>query len=177
MSAKEDDAVRAAVIHKLRDKWWTPEEAATALNLPLNTVQHWFVENTRLGIPVDFSNEGIRGLAHFKATCFPSQNGMGNTWDRALVRKQGEIVGAEARALGYSNVYSPIMDVSRDQRWGRNEDCYGESAYLVGELGVQNIQGIQSQNVASTVKHFALYSTPRGGREGSARTDPQIGPR
>jgi beta-glucosidase len=153
--------------------YWPPANHAKAIN----TVQRWFVEQTRLGIPVDFSNEGIRGLAHWKATCFPSQNGMGNTWNRALVRRQGEIVGAEARALGYSNVYSPIMDVSRDQRWGRNEDCYGESAFLAGELGVQHIQGLQSQGVASSVKHFALYSIPKGGREGQARTDPEIGPR
>jgi beta-glucosidase len=147
---------------------------ASAHAKAINTVQRWFIEETRLGIPVDFTNEGIRGVAHFKATCFPSQNGMGNTWDRELLRKQGEIVGIEGRALGYTNIYAPIMDVSRDQRWGRNEDCFGESAYLCAELGVPMIQGMQAHGVASTVKHFTLYSLPRGGREGNARTDPQI---
>src|SRR5256885_5519272 len=116
---------------------WPPSAHADAIN----KIQKWFIEETRLGIPVDFTNEGIRGLAHFKATCFPSGNGMGSTWDRALLRKQGEIVGAEARAPGYTNIYAPIMDVMRDERWGRNEDCYGEAPYLIGELGVQRIQG------------------------------------
>src|SRR4051812_16502736 len=102
---------------------------------------------------------------------------MGNTWDRELLRKQGEIVGIEGRALGYTNIYAPIMDVSRDQRWGRNEDTFGESSFLVAELGVSMIEAMQANGVASTPKHFALYSMPRGGREGNARTDPQIPPR
>ena len=103
---------------------------ASAHAKAINTIQQWFIENTRLGIPVDFTNEGVRGLASFKSTSFPSQSGMGCTWDRELIRQQGEIVGIEGRALGYTNVYAPIMDVSRDQRWGRNEDSYGEASYL-----------------------------------------------
>src|SRR5262249_13056742 len=155
-------------------KWFWPASAhATAIN----NMQRWFLEETRLGIPVDFTNEGVRGVAHYKATCFPSQNGMGSTWDRELIHQQGEIVAIEGRALGYTNVYTPIMDVVRDQRWGRNEDSFGEAPYLVGELGVQMVEGMQSHGLASTVKHFALYSTPKGGREGQARTDPEIGPR
>jgi beta-glucosidase len=150
---------------------------ASAHAKAINNVQKWFIEQTRLGIPVDFTNEGIRGLAHYKATCFPSGNGMGSTWDRALVRKQGEIVGTEARALGYTNIYAPIMDVMRDQRWGRNEDTYGEAPYLIAELGVQMIEGMQSKGIASTVKHYCLYSDPKGAREGQARTDPEITPR
>lgn len=140
----------------------------------LNTIQRWFIEETRLGIPVDFTNEGIRGLCHSHASNFPTQIGVGATWDRDLVRRIGEITGKEAKALGYSNIYSPILDVVRDPRWGRTIECYGESPYLVGELGLQQALGIQSQNVASTVKHFAAYSTPNGGRDGHARTNPQI---
>lgn len=140
----------------------------------MNEVQRWFLEETRLGIPVDFTNEGIRGLAHTYATNFPSQLGLGAAFDRDLVRRIGEITGQEGRALGYTNIYSPILDVVRDPRWGRTEECYGEEPYLVGELGVQQVIGLQSQGVASTVKHFAAYSTPHGGRDGNARTDPQI---
>jgi beta-glucosidase len=152
---------------------WPPSAHARAIN----QIQHWFIAETRLGIPVDFTNEGIRGVNHYAATCFPSQNGMGCTWDRELLREQGEIVGAEARALGYTNIYAPIMDVSRDQRWGRNEDTFGESSYLTAELAIPMIESMQANGVASTLKHFALYSIPKGGREGLARTDPQIGPR
>src|SRR6476659_5161356 len=150
---------------------------ASAHAKALNEVQRWFIEQTRLGIPVDFSNEGIRGLAHLKATCFPSQNAMGATWDRKLVRRQGEITAIEGRALGYTNIYSPVCDVSRDQRWGRNEDTYGEAPYLVGELAVQAVQGLQSHGVASTVKHYTIYSVTKGAREGQARVDPQVAPR
>ncbi|WPJ98231.1 glycoside hydrolase family 3 C-terminal domain-containing protein [Coraliomargarita algicola] len=140
----------------------------------MNEVQRWFLEETRLGIPVDFTNEGIRGLAHPYATNFPSQLGLGAAFDRDLVRRVGEITGQEGRALGYTNIYSPILDVVRDPRWGRTEECYGEEPYLVGELGVQQVLGLQSQGVAATVKHYAAYSTPHGGRDGNARTDPQI---
>ena len=143
----------------------------------INKVQRWFVEETRLGIPVDFSNEGIHGLNHTKATPLPAPIGVGSTWNRALVRRAGEIVGREARALGYTNVYAPILDVVRDPRWGRTLECYGEDPYLIAELGIEMVEGIQSQGVASTLKHYAVYSVPKGGRDGDCRTDPHVAPR
>jgi len=143
----------------------------------INTVQHWFVEQTRLGIPVDFTNEGIHGLNHDRATPLPAPIAIGSTWDKALVRQAGEIVGREARALGYTNVYAPILDLARDPRWGRTLECYGEDPFLVAELGKQMTLGIQDQGVASTLKHFAVYSVPKGGRDGSVRTDPHVAPR
>jgi beta-glucosidase len=144
----------------------------------MNEVQRFFIEETRLGIPVDFTDEGIRGVAAYTATSFPAQPGVGSTWDRELVREIGRITGVEARALGYTNVYSPIMDVGRDQRWGRMEEVYGEDPYLVARLGVEQVKGLQEHyNVASTVKHFAVYSNNKGAREGQARTDPQTSPR
>lgn len=143
----------------------------------INQIQRWFVEETRLGIPVDFSNEGIHGLNHTKATPYPAPIGIGSTWNRALVRQAGEISGKEAKALGYTNVYAPILDVARDPRWGRVLECYGEDPYLVAELGCQMVDGIQSQGVASTLKHYAVYSVPKGGRDGACRTDPHVAPR
>lgn len=143
----------------------------------INKVQRWFVEETRLGIPVDFSNEGIHGLNHTKATPLPAPIGVGSTWNRDLVRRAGEIVGREARALGYTNVYAPILDVVRDPRWGRTLECYGEDPYLIAELGIEMVEGIQSQGVASTLKHYAVYSVPKGGRDGDCRTDPHVAPR
>ncbi len=140
----------------------------------LNEIQRWFAEEPRLGIPVDFTNEGIRGLAHWRASNFPSQLGIGATFDKDLVRRIGEITGKEGRALGYTNIYSPILDTVRDPRWGRTVECYGESPFLVGELGKQQTLGLQSQGVASTPKHFAAYSNPNGGRDARGRTDPQI---
>lgn len=143
----------------------------------LNEIQRWFIEQTRLGIPVDFSNEGIHGLNHTKATPLPAPINIGSTWNRDIVRRAGEIVGYEASMLGYTNIYAPILDVPRDPRWGRLVECYGEEPYLIGELGEQMVKGIQSQGVASTLKHFAGYSVPKGGRDAQARTDPHISPR
>jgi beta-glucosidase len=143
----------------------------------INTVQKWFVEETRLGIPVDFSNEGIHGLCHDRATPFPAPVNIGSTWNKNLVYKAGSIVGREARALGYTNVYAPILDVARDPRWGRVVECYAEDPFLIAELGKQMTLGIQGQGTAATLKHYAVYSVPKGGRDGQARTDPHVAPR
>lgn len=143
----------------------------------MNQTQRFFIEETRLGIPVDFSNEGIRGIEAYEATGFPTQLNMGMTWNRSLVRTMGQITGKEARALGYTNVYAPILDVARDQRWGRLEEVYGEDPYLTARLGVEMAKGIQESGAASTPKHFAVYSANKGAREGMARTDPQVSPR
>lgn len=141
----------------------------------INIIQKWFIEETRLGIPVDFTIEGIRGLAHDRATCFPANIGTGSTWNKNLVHQIGQIMGEEARALGYTNVYAPILDLARDPRWGRTVESFGEDPFLVAQLGMQIVKGIQSNNVVSTPKHFAVYSIPKGGRDGDVRTDPQIG--
>lgn len=144
----------------------------------MNEVQRFFIEDTRLGIPADFTNEGLRGVAFPVATSFPSELGLGHTWDRNLVREVGRITGSEARSLGYTNIYAPTLDVARDQRWGRVEDVYGEDPYLAARLGVEMVKGLQENyTVASTAKHFAVYSAGKGAREGQARTDPQTSPR
>ncbi|MBN2281094.1 MAG: glycoside hydrolase family 3 C-terminal domain-containing protein [Candidatus Marinimicrobia bacterium] len=140
----------------------------------INQVQKFFIEETRLGIPVDFTNEGIRGICNEGGTSFPAQIGVGSTWDVDLVTKIGEITGKEGRVLGYTNIYSPILDLARDPRWGRTVECYGEDPFHVGELGLAQIIALQKQGVVSTPKHFAVYSVPKGGRDGDARTDPHI---
>ncbi|MDO5980270.1 glycoside hydrolase family 3 N-terminal domain-containing protein [Flavivirga spongiicola] len=140
----------------------------------LNKIQTFFVEETRLGIPVEFTNEGIRGLNHVKATSFPAQIGMGSTWNPELLYKVGQVIGKEAYALGYNNIYSPVLDVARDQRWGRIVESFGEDPFLVSEYGVQISKGIQEQGVVNTLKHYAVYSAPKGGRDGNVRVDPHI---
>ncbi|QOR75677.1 MAG: glycoside hydrolase family 3 C-terminal domain-containing protein [Thermoflavifilum sp.] len=142
----------------------------------LNEIQRFFVEQTRLGIPVDFTTEGIRGLNHMKATYFPAQIAQACAFDTALVYQIGRVTGREARALGYTNVYAPILDVASDPRWGRTEETYGCDPFLIGELGKQAVRGLQDEHVVSTCKHFAVYSIPIGGRDGRVRTDPQVPP-
>jgi len=146
--------------------------------LAMNLTQEFFIEDTRLGIPADFTNEGIRGVEAYGATSFPTPLALGATWDQELVRNIGRITGSEARAMGYTNVYAPVLDVARDQRWGRLEESYGESPYLVSRMGAELAKGMQENHqVASTAKHYALYSANFGAREGMARTDPQMPPR
>jgi beta-glucosidase len=157
------------------------DDASTQYSFPaskhanaINTIQTWFIEQTRLGIPVDFTNEGIHGLNHDRATGLPAPIGIGSSWDKPLVRQAGRIVGREAKALGYTNIYAPILDPARDQRWGRVVECYGEAPFHIAELGKQMVLGIQEEGVASTLKHYAVYSVPKGGRDGNARTDPHV---
>jgi beta-glucosidase len=160
------------------------KQTQTTLSFPyprhaeaINTVQRWFIERTRLGIPVDFTNEGIHGLAHDRATLLPAPIAVGSTWNKFLLLQAGRVIGQEAHALGYTNVYVPILDLARDPRWGRVVECYGEDPFLVAELGKQLVLGVQSKGVGATLKHFAVYSVPKGGRDGNARTDPHISPR
>ena len=160
------------------------KQTNTSLSFPysrhadaINQVQKWFIEETRLGIPVDFTNEGIHGLAHDRATALPAPIAMGSTWNKSMLLKAGQIVGREAKVLGYTNIYVPILDLARDPRWGRVVECYGEDPFLVTELGKQTVLGVQSEKVGATLKHYAVYSMPKGGRDGDARTDPHVSPR
>ena len=142
----------------------------------LTEIQRFFVEQTRLGIPVDFTNEGIRGLVEAGATSFPSMNGLGCTWDTLMAYREGRVVGQEARAVGYTNVYAPILDVARDQRWGRCDGSIAEDPYLVARMGVAMARGLQEEHVVSTPKHFVGYGDCKGARQWDARTDPHITP-
>lgn len=151
----------------------TPAATANALN----TVQRWFIEQTRLGIPVDFTNEGVRGLNYVRSTNFPANIALGATWDRDLTTRIGTVIAAEARAVGYTSIYAPLLDLARDPRWGRVVETYGEDPYHVAELCIRMARALQDGGVTSSPKHFAVYSEPKGGRDGAARTDPHVAPR
>lgn len=148
---------------------WPPAKHALAMN----EVQKFFIEKTRLGIPVDFSNEGIHGLRNIGTTCFPAPIALGCMWDRKLIDAVGRVTAREAKALGYTNVYAPILDIAMDPRWGRVFACYSEEPYLISQLGMAMVKALQSEGVASTPKHFGVYSIPKGGRDGTCRTDPK----
>jgi beta-glucosidase len=109
----------------------------------LNEVQRWFIEETRLGIPAEFSNEGVRGANYRKTVNFPAAIALGATWDRDLITAVGNVVANEAKAVGYRNIYAPILDLARDPRWGRVVESYGEDPYLVSEYGIRMTKAIQ----------------------------------
>ena len=143
----------------------------------INTVQRFFVEETRLGIPVDFTNEGIRGLCHWGATSFPAQIGMGCTWDAPLVREIGRVTGREgAGPRLHERLRADPRPRPRPALGPRRGDLRrGPVPGVRPRRG--DGQGPAGEDVTSTPKHFAVYSVPKGGRDGEARTDPHETPR
>jgi len=136
----------------------------------VNAIQHWAIERTRLGIPVLFHEEGLHGYAGIATTMFPQAIAQASTWDPVLVRKVDGVVAREIRARGVSLVLSPVVDVARDPRWGRIEETFGEDPYLVGELGVAAVQGLQGEalpladgKVFATLKHMTGHGQPESG--------------
>jgi len=133
----------------------------------LRTIQRFLVEETRLGIPALVHNEGIAGAQIPGATTFPQSIGMAATWDPELAKQMGEVVKKQLLAFGFRAVHSPLFDLARDPRWGRVGETYGEDPYLVAQLGVAFVQGIQGNNeLMATAKHFIAYGNSEGGRNG-----------
>ena len=107
-----------------------------------NAIQRFFLENTRLGIPVLFHDESLHGLMAREATNFSQPIGLAATFDTELVRRLYEMTALEARACGAHQLLSPVLDVARDPRWGRVEETFGEDPYLVGEMGLAAVRGV-----------------------------------
>ncbi|MCU0916235.1 MAG: glycoside hydrolase family 3 C-terminal domain-containing protein, partial [Planctomycetes bacterium] len=135
-----------------------------------NDIQKFFVENSRLGIPVVFHEECLHGHAAVDATHFSQPIGLGATFDPELVRRLFEMTAAEARARGTHQALTPVVDVAREPRWGRVEETYGEDPYLVSRMGIAAVQGFQGdatfqdkQHVIATLKHFAAHGQPESG--------------
>lgn len=126
--------------------------------------QRWLVENTRPGIPAVVHEECLTGLVAWRATTFPAPLSWGASFDPDLVREMGRAIGATMRSLGVHQGLAPLMDVVRDARWGRVEECIGEDPYLVGTLGTSYVRGLQDEGVVATLKHFVGYSASRAGR-------------
>lgn len=129
----------------------------------LDKIQDHFLNNTRLGIPLLMTYESLHGLYHSKGTVFPQCAGLGGSFNPELVRKMANIIGLESKAVGVRQLFAPNIDVPREPRWGRTQEAYGEDPYLVGEMGVQYVKGLQEQGVASTAKHYIAYALPEGG--------------
>ena len=131
----------------------------------VNRMQHYFVEETRLGIPVAIQSENLCGYPGADGTLFPSQVNVGSTWDPALVYEMAKVIGQESRAVGINAAMSPVIDVSRDPRWGRTYECYGEDPYLVSRMGVAYVQGMQDEKrgPACIAKHFLGYADSQAG--------------
>ncbi len=164
---------------------FTPEEARAALQkmwnaefaLPPrkvailhNGVQRHLREKSRLGIPALFMGEALHGFMQSGSTSFPQALALASTWDPELVRRVFTAAGDEAASSGTGQVFSPVLDIARDPRWGRTEETYGEDPFLAARMGVAAIRGLQGDaflidrhHVMATAKHFAVHGQPEGG--------------
>ncbi|WP_342573473.1 glycoside hydrolase family 3 N-terminal domain-containing protein [Paenibacillus sp. FSL R5-0749] len=141
-------------------------EGAEAVNL----IQRYAVEHSRLGIPILIGEECSHGHMAIDGTVYPVPLLLGSTWNVDLYREMCQAVARETRAQGGAVTYSPVLDVVRDPRWGRTEECFGEDPFLIGELAVASVEGLQGESldrddaVAATLKHFVGYGSSEGGR-------------
>ncbi|MGF6852064.1 glycoside hydrolase family 3 N-terminal domain-containing protein [Paraburkholderia sp. CI3] len=149
-----------------------PKEGVRALN----ELQRKMVEDTRLGIPVMSHEECLVGLMIKDATLFPSPLNYAATWNPQLVGEVGTIIGEQARSIGCHQGLAPVLDVSRDPRWGRTEETLGEDPYLVGVLACHYVKGLQGEqrDLLATLKHFVGHSASEGGRN---HAPVHVGPR
>jgi len=135
-----------------------------------NAIQKFFMENSRLGIPVIFHEECLHGHAGLGGTSFPQPIALGATFNPELVESLFTMTAAEARLRGTHQALTPVVDVAREPRWGRVEETYGEDPYLVSRMGIAAVRGFQGdatfgdkRRVIATLKHFAAHGQPEGG--------------
>jgi beta-glucosidase len=139
----------------------------------VNAMQLHALTKTRLGIPILFHEEGLHGNQALGATSFPIPIGLASSWDRELIKRVNSVIGREIRARGATLALTPVVDIARDPRWGRIEETFGEDPYLVSEMGVASIQGLQGTSVSeyigpdkvlATLKHMSGHGEPQGGQ-------------
>ncbi len=153
-------------------QWWSPDLVFTPRQSAIlrNGVQRYLREKTPLGIPELFMGEALHGFMEYGSTSFPQALGLASTWDPELVHRVFTAAGEEAGARGAGQVFTPVLDIARDPRWGRTEETYGEDPFLVSRMGVAAITGLQGDSfmigrhhVLATAKHFAAHGQPEGG--------------
>ena len=145
-----------------------------------NALQHFLVEETRLGIPAMFHDEGCHGLVKPEASSFPAPIGLACSWDPALAERIYNVVALEMRSRGAQQALAPVVDVARDPRWGRIDETMGEDPFLNARMGAAMVRGFQgsadgtidARHVMATLKHFTGHGTPEGGLNRSPSASP-----
>src|SRR6202453_2619387 len=130
----------------------------------LAELQAQIVAASRFGIPALAQEECLPGFAAWTATIFPTPLAWGATFDPGLVGEMAAAIGTSMAGVGVHQGLAPVLDVTRDRRWGRTEETIGEDPYLVGLVGTAYVRGLQSAGIQATLKHFAGYSASRAGR-------------
>ena len=137
-------------------------------------LQSQIARANRFGIPAIAHEECLTGFMTWKATVFPAPLSWGASFDPELVEEMAGAIGASLRRVGVHQGLAPVLDVVRDYRWGRNEECIGEDPYLVATIGSGYVRGLERAGIVATLKHFAGYSATRGGQNMAPTT---AGPR
>ncbi|MBF8189425.1 glycoside hydrolase family 3 C-terminal domain-containing protein [Nonomuraea sp. K274] len=122
------------------------------------------VATSRFGIPAQVHEECLTGLAAWRATVYPAPLSWGASFDPGLIEEMAGRIGRSMRAAGVHQGLAPVLDVTRDYRWGRTEETIGEDPYLVGTIGAAYVRGLEGAGIVATLKHFAGYAASRGGR-------------
>ncbi len=141
-----------------------------------NLLQSWVIKNTRLGIPVLFHGEALHGAARPGATSFPAAVGLGSTWDPELVERMFSVVAREVRATGNALVLAPVLDLSRDPRFGRVEEMYSEDPYLAAQLGVAAVKGLQGDHPGERLDENHVFATAKHFVHGQPENGTNVGP-
>ena len=132
-----------------------------------NALQRFLLKETRLGIPAIIHEESCAGYLARDATCFPQAIGLASTWEPALIEAMTTVIRTQMRAVGAHQALAPVLDVARDPRWGRTEETFGEDPYLIAQMGIAYVRGLQGPDLAdgivATAKHFVGYSASEGG--------------
>lgn len=126
-------------------------------------LQQYMLKNTRLGIPIITSAEGIQGILQNNCTLFPHALAQGSTFNTGLIQRMTEAAGEEAQVIGIHQILSPVLDIARELRWGRVEETFGECPYLIAEMGIAFVKGYQKNRITCMPKHFVAHGTPAGG--------------
>ncbi len=142
----------------------TPAALARAHAQRINTIQRYFVEKTRLGIPIIPFEEAVHGLTREGATMFPSAIALAATWDESVVARVADAIARETRSRGIRQVLSPVVNIADDVRWGRVEETYGEDPVLSAAMGRTYVNAFERAGVVATPKHF-VANVGEGGRD------------
>ena len=130
----------------------------------INSIQRYFVEQTRLGIPIIAFDEALHGLVRAEATAFPQSIALAASWDTLLMRDVATSIALETRARGIRHILSPVLNLATDPRWGRTEETYGEDPTLAAAMGLAFVGAFERQGIITNPKHFAVNHGD-GGRD------------
>ncbi|MEW7400847.1 glycoside hydrolase family 3 N-terminal domain-containing protein [Elizabethkingia anophelis] len=159
VSAGSQDGAAAGQMLK-----YNANEDAEKLARKINAIQKYFIQESRLGIPIIPFNEALHGLMREGATAFSQSIGLSATFNPDLMKEVSSVIARESKLRGIRQILTPVVNLASDVRWGRTEETYGEDPFLTSVMGVSFISSFENQGIITTPKHF-LANVGEGGRD------------